>query len=206
MPPISVPITLFSKTVYLFPSIYTPRNFICGLAVCWQLSLSSVLCSGGESSHFAGAVAVATEGSGPFVSGDCYKNVMPVTRAFGHSGGLGEWLLHVCYLLYFTEEPAYFIQGIAKVTSVLLSRCDSSVAWNSDVPIHQAASLHLCLPENWTALSLLSVSFLKVKESLVSAVDAFSGNIVGLSIVWIFVQVAEKISTCEIKVNVSFIY
>lgn len=70
----------------------------------------------------------------------------------------------------------------------------------------QPASLHLCFPEIWTALSLLSVSFLKVKESPVSAVDAFGGNIVGLSVVWFFIHVAERISTRELKVNVSFIY
>lgn len=38
-----------------------------------------------------------------------------------------------------------------------------------------------------------------------SAVDAFGGNIVGLSVVWFFIHVAERISTRELKVNVSFI-
>lgn len=204
MPPIPVPIAFLSKTVYLFSNIYTPRNFICGQAICWLLSVSSVFSCGGEWSHFTGAgfqlelplreVAHLFQG---IVIRTCHLS--PEHEAQWWAGG---WHPPVCCI---SLKNLHISSAGSKVTSVWLSRCDSSVAWSSGVSIHQAASLHLCFPENWTELSL-SVSFLKVRESPASAVGAFGGNMVGLSIVWFFAQVAKRTSTCELEVNVSFIY
>ena len=164
--------------VFLFSSIiYTPGNFLCGLATCWcsfielYVPLWWWIRSFCWWFFFLKATRVATERIGTFVySWSCRCDLTTITWAPGRSGALcmfgwvGDFSLCVSCCLALPNLHIHL--WVAEVTSVWLSKHDSLVTWSSSVWIYsQPACSCAFLRDIWTVLSLFSVSILKVKES-----------------------------------------
>lgn len=120
---------------------------------------------------FLKATRVAAEGISMFVhSWSCCCDLTSITGAPGHSDALHRFGRVGDFSLCVSHCPAlqnlWIHLGVAKVTSVWLSKHDSLVTWSSGDWIYsQPACSCAFLRDIWTTLSLFSVSSLKVKES-----------------------------------------